>query len=173
MALKVATASSLPIERLILVGTTPGLRTNEERQARLKFDANLVARLESMSPSTFQQWWSALPIIASQRAMPSPFKERMHSRRVQTDLKRLAQVVKNFGTGSMPPMWTALRELKMPVHILVGANDTKYCHIGAQMAQELLKGTFETIPESGHAPHLERPDFVASRLASILKQIEA
>jgi 2-succinyl-6-hydroxy-2,4-cyclohexadiene-1-carboxylate synthase len=167
-ALRLAVEARVPIDSLYLIGTTPGLGSADEQATRAEFESNLIRRLHDMSPKGFQDWWSTLPIISSQSRMPSPYKERMHSRRTRNDPSLLIDAVTHYGTGNTPPMWRALNNLNVPTHLFVGETDHKYLRIAQDMENRMPNALLESIPNAGHAPHLETPQIMAERLLARL-----
>ena len=54
--------------------------------------------------------------------------------------------------------------LSMPVLFLHGACDPRPRHFIETLAAKLSRGTFASIPESGHYPWIEKPDEVKAAL---------
>ena len=50
-----------------------------------------------------------------------------------------------------------LRDLRVPVRLIAGAQDEKFAAIARRMAGLLPRAELTLIPDCGHAPHLERP----------------
>ena len=86
----------------------------------------------------------------------------MRNRRESEPVERLIGHIERFGQGVTEPLWDRLGELKMPVDVVVGAEDTKYVEIGEQLVAAIPHARMVIVEEAGHAPHLEAPDaFVA------------
>jgi pimeloyl-ACP methyl ester carboxylesterase len=58
----------------------------------------------------------------------------------------------------------------MPVLLLVGAHDTKYRTIAADIVVAVgANATVSVVPDAGHALLLERPEEVAAEIAALLQ----
>jgi pimeloyl-ACP methyl ester carboxylesterase len=104
--------------------------------------------------------WVALPLFASQAALPEETRARQREHRLASTARGLAGSLRGMGTGVMPPLWDRLPELDVPTLLLAGALDDKFCAIARSMAGLLPDARLEIVPSSGHAVHLERPDAV-------------
>ena len=88
-------------------------------------------------------------------------------RRANT-VEGLAASLRSAGTGSMAPLWERLGQVTAPVLCLAGADDAKFCALGEQLAAALPHGEFVSVPDAGHAAHLEQPDEVAAQVTGFL-----
>ena len=61
----------------------------------------------------------------------------------------------------MPNVWGRLRELRMPVTIVTGTQDSKFSAIGERMHRDIAHSRLLRV-ESGHAIPLERPSDLAT-----------
>ncbi len=52
----------------------------------------------------------------------------------------------------------------MPVVLIAGERDAKFRAIAERMAERIPDAQLVTIPDTGHAAHLERPDLVAAAI---------
>jgi 2-succinyl-6-hydroxy-2,4-cyclohexadiene-1-carboxylate synthase len=74
----------------------------------------------------------------------------------------LASSLRWAGTGTQLPLWEKLERLTMPVLVITGGNDVKFSRLGSRLVDAVGgRGSLAVVPESGHAPHLQRPDVVA------------
>ena len=69
---------------------------------------------------------------------------------------------KNYTTDAK--FQQSVYNLPMPVLFLHGACDPRPCHFIETLAVKLPRGTFASIPESGHYPWIEKPDEVRASL---------
>ena len=70
----------------------------------------------------------------------------------------LASSLRVAGTGAEPDVWAAVARIGQPVLVLAGAGDTKFVAIGRRLAAAVgANARFETVPDAGHAAHLEQP----------------
>jgi len=150
------------VERLVLVGASPGLRTAGERAARRAADEALAAALERDGIEPFARRWAAQPLFADQ---PPAVRAAAHAERLRQAPAGLAAALRGVGTGAMPSLWERLGELRVPVALVVGARDAKFRRIAQEMAAALPDATLHVIPDAGHAVQLEQPAAVARVLA--------
>jgi 2-succinyl-6-hydroxy-2,4-cyclohexadiene-1-carboxylate synthase len=140
------------VERLVLLGATPGIADAGERADRRASDEALAAELERDGLERFLERWLSQPLFARLRPTPSQMAER----RTNT-VEGLAASLRLAGTGTQEPLWGRLHEITVPVLVLAGALDTKFAELGRRMADLLPDGTYRSVPDAGHAAHLERP----------------
>ena len=166
IALHVALAMPERIERLVLIGASPGLQVERERDERRAADEQLAARIEAMTIDQFATSWARTPVLAG--ASPE-LAAAAHADRLRSTPLGLAAALRGLGTGALPPVWDRLRELKMPTSIIVGERDQKFTAIGREMALQIpATERFVVVPGAGHAVHLERPDAVIAELERVV-----
>jgi 2-succinyl-6-hydroxy-2,4-cyclohexadiene-1-carboxylate synthase len=158
-----AAALALPgrVERLVLVGASPGIADPGERQRRREADEQLAARIEAIGVEAFAREWGAQPLFAGQ---PARVAAAAHADRLRNEPAGLAAALRGLGTGAMEPLWDRLGELAMPVKVVVGERDEKFRAIGERMRAALPSAQLTIVPGAGHAVHLERPDALARML---------
>lgn len=154
LALHIALAQSAVVERLVLIGATPGLEDDAERAERRASDDALAERIEAIGVSAFLDEWLALPLFAG-----LPAERAQRAERERNTAAGLASSLRQAGTGTQEPVWDRLGELGMPVLLVTGAHDAKFTRIAERMVA-LLRGPVEhlVVPGAGHTAHLERPD---------------
>jgi 2-succinyl-6-hydroxy-2,4-cyclohexadiene-1-carboxylate synthase len=158
------TALALPgvVERLVLVGASPGIADAAEREARRAADEALAARIEAIGVEAFAREWARLPLFAGQ---PERVAAAAHADRLRNTPAGLAAALRGLGTGVMEPLWDRLGELAIPVTLVVGERDEKFRAIAERMALGLPLGEVRVVEGAGHAVQLERPDVVAAVIA--------
>jgi 2-succinyl-6-hydroxy-2,4-cyclohexadiene-1-carboxylate synthase len=149
------------IERLVLIGASPGLADAEERRARRAADEALAERIERHGIEAFARGWAALPLLAEQ---PPEVAAAAHAMRLAQAPAGLAAALRGLGTGVMTPLWDRLGELAMPVDLVVGERDAKVRAIAERMAGLIPRATLDVVPGAGHAVQLEAPAAVAAIL---------
>lgn len=155
--LRLAVEGAIQMEKLCLIGTTAGLRSESERRERQVFEALLAQKLSTLSPPNFQDWWCNLGVIASQQRMPSHYRDSMHKRRLLNDLDALQLANQYWGTLGTPSLWSGLNHLSHEVCLIVGDEDEKYAQIANEMSNLLPFASVNKVLRAGHAPHLESP----------------
>ena len=162
-ALAAACAGVPEIERLVLVGGTPGLADQAERDARVADDEAKARHLEQIGVDAFVDEWLAQPMFAGLAADDT---DRRH--RLGNTTEGLAASLRLAGTGAQEPLWDALADVQIPVLVLAGERDRKFIDIGRRMTSALQDATFAAIPNAGHAAHAEQPDATAALVAGWL-----
>jgi 2-succinyl-6-hydroxy-2,4-cyclohexadiene-1-carboxylate synthase len=147
---------------LILESASPGLATLTERQQRQASDEALATRIQQDGLEAFIDYWEKIPLFASQQRLSAEQREELHTQRLNNRVLGLANSLRGVGTGAQPELYTRLSTLNLPVLLLAGELDSKFCTIAQHMASQLPQATLQVIPEAGHTIHLEQPEaFVA------------
>jgi 2-succinyl-6-hydroxy-2,4-cyclohexadiene-1-carboxylate synthase len=149
------------IERLTLIGATPGLPTDGERAARRAADGLRADQIEAEGVETFARRWAAQPLFADQ---PPAVAAAAHAERLRSTPEGLAASLRGVGTGAMTPLWERLPELRVPVTLIVGERDAKFRAVAERMAAAIPDATLHVVPGAGHAVQLEQPAAVAALL---------
>lgn len=157
VALSYALSYPNDVRQLILESASPGLRTEEERLARRTADAKLAARIVEGGIEAFVNFWEEIPLFQSQKKLAENVQEHVRQERLAQRPDGLANSLKGVGTGSQPSNWGKLSTLQMPVLFVTGALDEKFVKIAEQMQNEIQHAVHETVPNVGHAIHVENP----------------
>ena len=165
IALHYALARPEQVQRLVLIGASPGLADAAERAARREADERLAQGLERSSIEEFAERWARTPVLADQ---PPEVRARIHADRLRNTPAGLARALRGLGTAALPPVWDRLGELKAPTLIAAGARDEKFAGIARQMSAAIPHARLELIAGAGHAAHLERPEAAAALIASVV-----
>ena len=161
IALATALALGDRVERLTLVGASPGISDDAERARRRAADDALAARIEEIGVEAFAREWGAQPLFEGQAELVAA---AAYADRLRNTPAGLAAALRGLGTGVMEPVWDRLGELRMPVTLLVGDRDEKFRAVADDMASRIPSARVVVVPGAGHAAQLERPDVVASYL---------
>jgi 2-succinyl-6-hydroxy-2,4-cyclohexadiene-1-carboxylate synthase len=162
IALHAALALPERIERLVLIGASPGIADPAEREARLRDDERLAGEIESMSIEAFARRWAQTPVLAGQ---PPDVLAAAHADRLRNRPAGLAAALRGLGNAALPSLWERLGEIRIRVALVVGERDEKFRAIADQMAAGLPAAEIIVAPGAGHAVHLEAPACVASVIA--------
>ena len=163
IALHVALAHPSLVTRLALISATPGLEDPDERLVRRTNDGKLADRIVEIGVEAFVDEWMRGPLFATY----SPTESDVCSRRTNTP-EGLASSLRCHGTGSQDDLWPRVHELRMPVLLITGGLDTKFSEIALRMSRMIDDVRHVTVPQAGHAVHLERPAQVARLLEAFL-----
>jgi 2-succinyl-6-hydroxy-2,4-cyclohexadiene-1-carboxylate synthase len=158
IALHAALALPERIERLVLIGASPGIADPAERDARRAADETLADEIERSSIEAFAERWAQTPVLAGQ---PPALAAAVHADRLRSRPAGLARALRGLGTGALPSLWSRLGEIRIPVALVVGERDEKFQGIATQMASGLPDAEVMVASDAGHAVHLEAPDRVA------------
>jgi 2-succinyl-6-hydroxy-2,4-cyclohexadiene-1-carboxylate synthase len=154
------------VERLVLVGASPGIADPAERAERRRADEALAERIEAIGVEAFAEEWGAQPLFAGQDPRVAA---AAHADRLRNTAGGLAAALRGLGTGVMEPLWDRLGELAMPVLLVAGALDTRFVAIAERMARLIPASSLEVVADAGHSVHLERPDAFTDALERWLR----
>lgn len=154
LALRVALDRPDLVERLVLLGASPGLADPAERAARRAVDEQLASGLERKGLEPFLEGWLRLPLFKRLPREAAGLEERRRN-----TVEGLASALRRLGAGAQEPLWDRLGELRIPVLLMTGELDSKFVSLAFSMA-ELMGDNVDVsiVPGAGHAAHLERPD---------------
>lgn len=167
VALSYAEAYPHRIKQLILESASPGLETEEERLLRRKSDEHLADKIEKDGITAFVNQWENIPLFHSQKKLPSKVQKVIRNERLSQKEIGLANSLRSMGTGAQKSLWSKLHQFKMPVYLLTGELDVKFCNIAKQMKKQIAFGEHIIIKNVGHAIHVENP----TQFATIVKDI--
>jgi 2-succinyl-6-hydroxy-2,4-cyclohexadiene-1-carboxylate synthase len=163
IALHLALAHPGRVERLVLIGASPGIDEAAEREARRDADERLADEIDGSSIEDFALRWAATtPVLAGQ---PPGVRLASYEDRVRNTPVGLARALRGLGTGALPSLWGRLGELTIPVTLVVGDGDAKFRKVADRMAAAIPAASLVVVPGAGHAVHLEAPEAVARVLA--------
>lgn len=171
LALAFATRYPERVNALILVSSSPGLKGESERQARVKQDEQLATFIEQNGVRAFVERWEKLPLFASQSRLPRPVREKIRRGRLQNSANGLANSLRGMGTGRQPSLWEAIKKANVPTLLLVGEEDLKFSRIAEEMERLMPRATRCQVPAVGHAVHVEQPDVFDKIVRDYLKEV--
>jgi 2-succinyl-6-hydroxy-2,4-cyclohexadiene-1-carboxylate synthase len=157
------TALALPrhVERLVLVGASPGIADAAEREERRRADEALADRILDVGVEAFATEWGSQELFAGQ---PERVAAAAHADRLRNTPHGLAAALRGLGTGVMPPLWDRLGELSIPVTLVVGERDAKFRAIAGRMSGAIGDCHVVVVDGAGHAVQLEQPELVAAAI---------
>ena len=158
------TAFSGFFRALILESASPGLADPAEREQRRRSDNALAARIEREGVKAFVSDWEKLPLFASQGNLPPETRKALRAQRLNNRATGLANSLRGCGTGVQPALHERLKALDLPVLLLAGELDSKFCQIAGQMARSIPQASLQIVPGAGHTIHLEQAEIFAARV---------
>ncbi len=161
------------VDRLYLIGASPGIETARHREERHANDLLLAERIERNGIAWFAPHWEGRPIIQTQDNIRASWLEPMKARRRRLDPAELAHSLRGLGTGAMPSLWCHLPALSVPTTLFVGEHDTKFLGIAREMRRRCPALTLAVIPGTGHCAHLENPSAFLGALADRFDHLQA
>jgi 2-succinyl-6-hydroxy-2,4-cyclohexadiene-1-carboxylate synthase len=166
LALHAAVAPALRprIDRLVLIGASPGIADPAEREVRRGADERLADEIDHMTIEEFAARWAQTPVLAGQ---PPSVAAAVHADRLRGQPAGLARALRGLGTGALPSLWDRLLEVRAPVTLIVGERDEKFRAIAEEMTRGLPEANVVVVPGAGHAVHLEAPE----RVAAVIREV--
>ncbi|WNS74690.1 2-succinyl-6-hydroxy-2,4-cyclohexadiene-1-carboxylate synthase [Bacillus sp. DTU_2020_1000418_1_SI_GHA_SEK_038] len=146
------------VRKLILESSTPGLKSESEREARRLQDEKLACRIQENGIAEFVDYWENIPLFQSQKMLSEDIRQQIRNERLGNSVLGLSNSLRGMGTGTQSSWWERLHELSFPVLLITGELDTKFCRIAKEMHKTLKDGNLLSIDKSGHAIHVEKPD---------------
>ena len=158
LALHYAVVRPARVERLVLLGASPGIADRVEREDRRRADERLAAEIERSSIEEFASRWETTPLLAGQPAgvlesvSRGPFAE--HAGRARACAARIGS------RCAGPALGPALRsdDAGDPGR---GRARPEVPGIAEKMAVEIPEAEVVVVRGAGHAVHLEAPRRVA------------
>ena len=157
------------VSRLVLESASPGLATEQERVERRRSDELLARHIEVNEIGEFVSKWEDRPLFASQRKLAPEIRAALRTRRMENRPEALAACLRGLGTGMQPSFWEALEHVATPTLLLVGEEDQKFARINERMLELLPDAQLVSIPDAGHAVHLEHPEAWTSAVESFAR----
>lgn len=153
---------------VVIESASPGLKSEEERQARREQDEALALRLDmARDPAllrAFLQDWYTQPLFASLAEKPRLLEDLL-VRRCANRPEQLAASLRGMGVGLQPGLWEALPDYSLPTLAITGALDRKFCQITEEMSDLCPHIAVHVMADCGHNVHLENP----SRYTTVIR----
>lgn len=166
VALYVAGTQPSRIARLVLIGAHPGIEHPGDLRERLEQDAQRATELIE-APAGFVQAWSKLDLFGS--AQTPAWRATLKRRAESADDRAFGwgRALICLSLGRQLSLWNVPYGLGVQTLYVVGTRDEKYIDVAREFkAQNPTVASVGLIVGAHHAPHLDRPDAVAARIAS-------
>ena len=117
------------VHSLLLESASPGLETESEQLARRKQDQTLAERILTDGIENFVGSWENIALFESQKRLPDEQRLSIRKQRLSNSPLGLANSLLGMGTGSQPSWWEELENIMVPVLLITGELDLKFCKI--------------------------------------------
>ncbi len=146
---------------LVLESASPGIRSEDDREARAKRDRGLSRRLEAMRGDAerfrdFLDEWYDAPLFASLQKDPARLAVLIE-RRIENRPESLGAALRGFSVGRQPALWDAIADYPAPILAMAGEEDRKYRRIAEEMAALSPHVATHVMNGRGHNVHFENP----------------
>lgn len=168
VALHLAVSAPERIEALILESASPGIEDAAERTRRVASDEALAQRILVDGIAAFVDEWEQQPLLALQPHVGDGVRQRQHELRLLNDPVGLANSLRGMGTGQMQPLWARLAALEFAVHLIAGAEDSRYSAVARSMATLLPRAESTVVAGAGHTVHLDQPEAFTRLVRAVL-----
>lgn len=159
------------VSALVLESTTPGLKTLGERRERIMRDRKLADFILRDGLKAFVAYWENIPLFSSQQRLAEDIRYRIRSGRLRNNKIGLANSLTGMGTGSQPSLWSRVEEIDVPVLLICGEWDEKFCTINQEVHKMLPSSRIEIVPKAGHTVHVEQPRLFGKIVSEFLTSI--
>ena len=111
--------------------------------------------------------WEALPLFATQRALPPNLLAEQRACRLAHDPEGLARSLEVLGLAEMPNYRAAMASLEVPVRLITGSLDMKFSKMAKQLSDQNVRVQSELVDGVGHNVLLEAPSVVATVMTHV------
>ncbi len=157
------------LQGLVLISGRAGIDSRDKR-ARWQADQQWAEQFLRDEPAEVLDRWYDQPVFRAASLSESSRRALIDERAGRVDLRRQGRLLRSLSVSQQPDYRSRLRELSLPVHLIVGQEDLKYVQLAAQMAANLPNAFVHTVPHAGHMVHRQRPDWLVKLLDEILAE---
>ncbi|GER86948.1 putative 2-succinyl-6-hydroxy-2,4-cyclohexadiene-1-carboxylate synthase [Dictyobacter vulcani] len=166
------TALSGYFRAVILESASPGLSSANEREQRRRSDDALATCIEDYGIEAFVSYWEKLPLFASQEKLSIQKRNTLREQRLRNNPRGLANSLRGVGTGVQPALHERLSEITVPVLLLTGEEDPKFCGIARTMATQIPHAQHQIVANAGHTVHLEQPEAFKALVRNFCRSVQ-
>ncbi len=168
-ALSFAVKYPAMVEALILESTTPGIEDEKLREERVKKDQEIASYIETHSLEKFADFWMDLELFNTQRRFSEEKRNQIKLARMKNNPTGLRNSLLGFGTGTMPPLFNQLKDIKCKTLLITGELDTKFTDINSKILKQFANAEHKIIKNAGHNTHLEESNGFMEAVNQFLK----
>lgn len=154
------------VNKLILESTSPGIESSQDRLKRLKQDEKLAERLQNEALKDFLETWYDQAIFCEIKQHPD--YTGMKQRKLLNNQGLLAQVLLQYSIGKQLYLGENIAALQIPMQLMSGALDSKYCGLMADLNSRCLNSRHIILSDCGHNCHFEKPILFAEHITEFL-----
>jgi 2-succinyl-6-hydroxy-2,4-cyclohexadiene-1-carboxylate synthase len=158
LALNFALEYPEKVRKLVLESSSPGLKTEEERNSRQIQDERLANQILEQGIEEFVHYWENIPLFSSQKELPLQKQQMVREQRLQNSIVGLSNSLKGMGTGVQPSCWDKLSLFEIETLLVTGALDEKFCTIAEKMVASMKNAQWVKVDGCGHAIHVEHSE---------------
>jgi 2-succinyl-6-hydroxy-2,4-cyclohexadiene-1-carboxylate synthase len=158
LALHLAAREPGRFSALVTIGASAGIEDPRRRAERRAADEALAAAIEARPIEATVAEWERLPVFAGQS---EELIEAQRPGRLSHDPAGLADLLRTAGQGALTPVWDRVPAIAAPLLAIAGERDPTYVAAAERLAALAPRGRAATVPDAGHAAHLEQPEAVA------------
>lgn len=171
LALYLAVCFPERFEKIVVESASPGLRTPQEREARVRHDRRLARQLETLPLQRFLHDWYRQPVFAS-LTEDGVRLQALIDKRMENNASGLGASLTWMGAGVQPPVWDRLDRITAQVLLIAGAKDRKYTRIAREIAKRCRRASVRIVDGAGHNVHFENPGEYLKQVTRFLKAEE-
>jgi 2-succinyl-6-hydroxy-2,4-cyclohexadiene-1-carboxylate synthase len=143
-------------EKIVLESSSPGLKTEKERQLRIENDSELTKKLRDQKYSDFLENWYNQPLFRSLKS--NKIFDLLMKSRLNNDPSGLIKSLEYAGTGAQPAQWENWTKNKIPTLLICGEKDVKFKKIADDMVRMNNYAEKIIVSTAGHNVHAEKEE---------------
>lgn len=155
--------------KAVIESGSPGLKTKQERLARIDRDRTLANGIETDFDQFLINWYNQ-PLFQSIKAHPE--FEQMLKERSRNNPIEVARSLREMGTGMQPSLWEKLRSHRNPLLLMVGEYDHKFVALNQEMAALCETAELSIVPDAGHNIHFEKLEVFIDRVQAFFYDLK-
>jgi 2-succinyl-6-hydroxy-2,4-cyclohexadiene-1-carboxylate synthase len=145
------------VRGLILEGSTAGIKDETSRKLRKADDDNLATYIEKHTMEEFVNHWMNIDILKPKKKIPAKLSS-IRDEKLSNNKTGLANSLRGFSTGNMPPLFESLKDLQFKTLLITGEHDIKYSKINSEISSLIPYAHHIIVDGAGHNVHVEKPE---------------